>query len=135
MRLNEKPYPGEPVTLPMLARSRLILHDCVSLADEDHVVWRGDGQEQGTAIAKGCFIRLPQTVALGYDAECPDWRDKLTAAIEKIKAEVAVERLQEEEAKGCRDHGDRLFAAGRASGMRMAIAAIRKALLIEEENL
>lgn len=79
MRLDEKPYPGEPITVEQVV-------DAVSI---EAAGYGEAGFVSGFFGDVSDYRQIPANMPLGYDALCPDWRERLGRVVEMISTFLA----------------------------------------------
>ena len=90
MRLTDKPYPGEPVEIAAV-------YDVVVLPHSD----------QCEVLTHNCDrATMPDSTPLGYDFACPDWRERLGRAMERIRAVADGPVRDEMESEIARAHSE-----------------------------
>lgn len=81
MRLDEKPYPGGPVTLRQIASVAML--ETKSGEDTGNTLVRITQPTRNGPSG----LTLPNETAIGYDALCPDWRERLGKVLDRLDRE------------------------------------------------
>jgi hypothetical protein len=118
VRLDEKPYPGEPITLLDVKHVQPVLYSSPAQVS----LYLTCAEERR---------RVPAMIQLGYDFACPDWRERLGRAKERIEA-AAKEHGHKGVIAGTWEEAGK--ETGRQFGLEDAVRILREEFGLEEDH-